>query len=143
MNKFKFLINMLTRELIKLIIHQGEINADVYHESFFIDDSFYIPEVFKVLQEIDNTVYKYHFPIDYNFLIEKELLDKNNKKSIFNSTSTPEIMLAKKYTMNKLSDFFQQIRFHPIEDQMIYCATRLFIRDFVYQKMNYLGLSFS
>ena len=134
---------MLTRELIKLIIHQGEINADVYHESFFIDDSFYIPEVFKVLQEIDNTVYKYHFPIDHNFLIEKELLDKNNKKSIFNSTSTPEIMLAKKYTMNKLSDFFQQIRFHPIEDQMIYCATRLFIRDFVYQKMNYLGLSFS
>ena len=134
---------MLTRELIKLIIHQGEINEDVYHESFFIDDSFHIPEVFKVLQEIDNTVYKYHFPIDHNFLIEKELLDKNNKKSIFNSKTTPEIMLAKKYTMNKLSDFFKQIRFHPIEDQMIYCATRLFIRDFVYQKMNYLGLSFS
>ena len=134
---------MITRELIKLILHQGEINEDVYHESFFIDDSFYIPEVFKVLQEIDNTVYKYHFPIDHNFLIEKELLDKNNKKSIFNSKTTPEIMLAKKYTMNKLSDFFKQIRFHPIEDQMIYCATRLFIRDFVYQKMNYLGLSFS
>ena len=134
---------MLTRELIKLIIHQGEINEDVYHESFFIDDSFYIPEVFKVLQEIDNTVYKYHFPIDHNFLIEKELLDKNNKKSIFNSSTTPEIMLAKKYTMNKLSDFFQQIRFNPIEDQIIYIATRLFIRDFVYQKMDYLWLSFS
>ena len=134
---------MLTKELIKLIIHQGEINEDVYHESFFIDDSFYIPEVFKVLQEIDNTVYKYHFPIDHNFLIEKELIDKNNKKSIFHSATTLEIMLAKKYTMNKLSDFFQQIRFNPIEDQIIYCATRLFIRDFVYQKMNYLGLSFS
>ena len=133
---------MNTKELIKLIIHQGEINKDVYHESFFIDDSFYIPEVFKVLQEIDNTVYKYHFPMDHNFLIEKELLDKNNKKSIFNSSTTPEIMLAKKYTMNKLSDFFQKPRFNPIEDQIIYLATRLFIRDFVYQKMKYLGLSF-
>ena len=134
---------MNTKELITLIIHQGEINKDVYQESFFIDDSFYVPEVFKVLQEIDNTVYKYHFPMDHNFLIEKELLDKNNKKSIFNSTTTLEIMLAKKYTMNKLSDFFQQIRFNPIEDQIIYLATRLFIRDFVYQKMDYLGLRFT
>ena len=133
---------MYTRELIKLIIHQGKINKDVYYESFFIDDSFYIPEVFKVLQEIDNTVYKYHFPMDHNFLIEKELLDKNNKKSIFNSSTAPEIMLAKKYTMNKLSDFFQKTRFNLIEDQIIYLATRLFIRDFVYQKMDYLGLSF-
>ena len=133
---------MNTKELIKLIIHQGEINKDVYHESFFIDDSFYIPEVFKVLQEIDSTVYKYHFPIEPNFLIEKELLDKNNKKSIFNSSTTPEIMLSKKYTMNKLSHFFQKLRFNPIEDQIIYLATRLFIRDFVHQKMGYLGLSF-
>ena len=82
---------MNTKELITLIIHQGEINKDVYQESFFIDDSFYVPEVFKVLQEIDNTVYKYHFPMDHNFLIEKELLDKNNKKSIFNSSTTPEM----------------------------------------------------
>ena len=134
---------MNTKELIKLIIHQGEINKDVYHKSFFIDDSFYIPEVFKVLQEIDNSVYKYHFPMDHNFLIEKELLDKNNKKSIFNSSTAPEIMLAKKYTMNKLSDFFQKTRFNPIEDQIIYLATRLFIRDFVYQKMDYLGLRFT
>ena len=133
---------MNTRELIKLIIHQGEINKDVYHESFFIDDSFYIPEIFKVLQEIDNTVYKYHFPIDHNFLIEKELLDKNNKKSIFTSATTPEIMLAKKYTMNKLNDFFQKVRIDPFEDQIYYIATRLFIRDFVYQKMDYLDLSF-
>ena len=134
---------MNTRELIKLIIHQGGINKDVYFESFFIDDSFYIPQVFKVLQEIDSTVYKYHFPMDHNFLIEKEFLDKNNKKSIFNSSTTPEIMLAKKYTMNKLCDFFQKIRFDPIEDQMIYLATRLFIRDFVYQKIDYLDLNFS
>ena len=133
---------MNTRELIKLIIHQGEINKDVYHESFFIDDSFYIPEVLKVLQEIDNTVYKYHFPIDHNFLIEKEFLDKNNKKSIFTSATTPEIMLAKKYTMNKLNDFFQKVRIDPFEDQIYYIATRLFIRDFVYQKMDYLDLSF-
>ncbi len=133
---------MNTRELIKLIIHQGGINKDVYFESFFIDDSFYIPQVFKVLQEIDSTVYKYHFPIDYNFLIEKELLDKNNKKSIFTSSTTPEIMLAKKYTMNKLNDFFQKVRIDPFKDQIYYIATRLFIRDFVYQKMDYLDLSF-
>ena len=134
---------MNTKELIKLIINEEEINKDVYQESFFIDDSFYVLEVFKVLQEIDNTVYKYHFPMDHNFLIEKELLDKNNKKSIFNSSTAPEIMLAKKYTMNKLSDFFQKTRFNPIEDQIIYLATRLFIRDFVYQKMDYLGLRFT
>ena len=133
---------MNTKELITLIIHQGEINKDVYQESFFIDDSFYIPQVFKVLQEIDSTVYKYHFPIDYNFLIEKEFLDKNNKKSIFTSSTTPEIMLAKKYTMNKLNDFFQKVRIDPFKDQIYYIATRLFIRDFVYQKMDYLDLSF-
>ena len=133
---------MNTRELIKLIIHQGGINKDVYFESFFIDDSFYIPQVFKVLQEIDSSVYKYHFPIDYNFLIEKEFLDKNNKKSIFTSSTTPEIMLAKKYTMNKLNDFFQKVRIDPFKDQIYYIATRLFIRDFVYQKMDYLDLSF-
>ena len=133
---------MNTRELIKLIIHQGGINKDVYFESFFIDDSFYIPQVFKVLQEIDSTVYKYHFPIDHNFLIEKEFLDKNNKKSIFTSSTTPEIMLAKKYTMNKLNDFFQKVRIDPFKDQIYYIATRLFIRDFVYQKMDYLDLSF-
>ena len=46
--------------------------------------------------------------MDHNFLIEKEFLDKNNKKSIFNSSTSPEIMLAKKYTMNKLCDFFQK-----------------------------------
>ena len=133
---------MNTQDLIKLIIHQGEINKDVYYESFFIDDWFYIPQVFKVLQEIDSTVYKYHFPIDHNFLIEKEFLDKNNKKSIFTSATTPEIMLAKKYTMNKLNDFFQKVRIDPFEDQIYYIATRLFIRDFVYQKMDYLDLSF-
>ena len=81
--------------------------------------------------------------MDHNFLIEKELLDKNNKKSIFNSSTAPEIMLAKKYTMNKLSDFFQKTRFNLIEDQIIYLATRLFIRDFVYKKMDYLGLRFT
>ena len=81
--------------------------------------------------------------MDHNFLIEKELLDNNNKKSIFNSSTTSEIILAKKHTMNKLSDFFQKPRFNPIEDQIIYLATRLFIRDFVYQKIDYLGLRFT
>ena len=47
---------------------------------YFIDDSFYIPEVFKVLQEIDRKVDIYHFPIDQNFLTDKELPNKNNKK---------------------------------------------------------------
>ena len=80
--------------------------------------------------------------MDHNFLIEKEFLDKNNKKSIFTSATTPEIMLAKKYTMNKLNDFFQKVRIDPFEDQIYHIATRLFIRDFVYQKMDYLDLSF-
>ena len=75
-------------------------------------------------------------------MIEKEFLDKNNKKSIFTSSTTPEIMLAKKYTMNKLNDFFQKVRIDPFKDQIYYIATRLFIRDFVYQKMDYLDLSF-
>ena len=44
--------------------------------------------------------------------------------------------------MNKLNDFFQKVRIDPFEDQIYYIATRLFIRDFVYQKMDYLDLSF-
>ena len=134
---------MNEREFIKLIIHHGKVDNDIFHESFFVENSFRIQEVFRILQEIDSTVYMYFFPMELDFLKIHEMKDKNNKKSIFNSSTTPEIMLAKKYTMNKLSDFFQKTRFNPIEDQIIYLATRLFIRDFVYQKMDYLGLRFT
>ena len=61
--------------------------------------------------------------------------DKNNKKSIFSANSYSEIMLAKKYTMNKLNRFFEKVRFDPIEDQIVKMATRLFIRSFVYEKI--------
>ena len=50
LNYLKRFYLMNTLELIKLIIHQGEINEYVYYESFFIEDSFYIHQVFKVLQ---------------------------------------------------------------------------------------------
>tara|TARA_Y100000589_G_scaffold263600_1_gene254107 strand:- start:868 stop:1068 length:201 start_codon:yes stop_codon:yes gene_type:complete len=61
--------------------------------------------------------------------------DKNNKKSIFSANSYSEIMLAKKYTMNKLNRFFEKVRFDSIEDQIVKMATRLFIRSFVYEKI--------
>jgi len=57
------------------------------------------------------------------------------KKSIFSANSYSEIMIAKKYTMNKLYNFFEKIRFDPIEDQIVKMATRLFIRDFVNEKI--------
>ena len=134
---------MNEREFIKLIIHHGKVDSDIFHESFFVEDSFKIQEVFRILQEIDSTVHMNFYPMELDFLKIHEMKDKNNKKSIFNSSTTPEIMLSKKYTMNKLNDFFQKLRFNPIEDQIIYLATRLFIRDFVYQKMDYLGLRFT
>lgn len=43
---------MNEREFIKLIIHHGKVDSDIFHESFFVDNSFRIQEVFRILQEI-------------------------------------------------------------------------------------------
>tara|TARA_Y100001978_G_C23450787_1_gene317587 strand:+ start:135 stop:524 length:390 start_codon:yes stop_codon:yes gene_type:complete len=126
---------MNERELIKLIIHHGKVDHDIFYESFFVEDSLRIKEVFRILQEIDSTVYMYFFPMELDFLKIHEMKDKNNKKSIFSANSYSEIMLAKKYAMNKLNRFFEKVRFDPIEDQIVKMATRLFIRSFVYEKI--------
>ena len=73
--------------------------------------------------------------MELDFLKIHEMKDKNNKKSIFSANSYSEIMLAKKYTMNKLNRFFEKVRFDSIEDQIVKMATRLFIRSFVYEKI--------
>ena len=126
---------MNEREFIKLVIHHGKVDSDIFHKSLFVEDSFRIQEVFRILQEIDSTVYAYFFPMEPDFLKIHEIKDKNNKKSIFSANSYSEIMIAKKYTMNKLYNFFEKIRFDPIEDQIVKMATRLFIRDFVNEKI--------
>ena len=73
--------------------------------------------------------------MELDFLKIHEMKDKNNNKSIFSANSYSEIMIAKKYTMTKLNKFFEKIRFDPIEDQIVKMATRLFIRDFVNEKI--------
>ena len=73
--------------------------------------------------------------MEFDFLKIHEMKDNNNKKSIFSANSYSEIMIAKKYTMTKLYKFFEKIRFDPIEDQIVKIATRLFIRDFVNEKI--------
>ena len=105
---------MNEREFIKLIIHDGQVDSDIFHESFFVEDSFKIQEVFRILQEIDSTVHMYFFPMELDFLKIHEMKDKNNNKSIFSANSYSEIMIAKKYTMTKLYKFFEKIRFDPI-----------------------------
>ena len=126
---------MNEREFIKLIIHHGKVESDVFHESSFVEDSWRIKEVFRILQEIDSTVHMNFFPMELDFLKIHEMKDQNNKKSIFSSNSYSEIMIAKKYTMNKLHKFFEKVRFDPIEDQIVKMATRLFIRNFVDEKI--------
>ena len=62
---------MNEREFIKLIIHHGKVDSDIFHESFFVEDSFRIQEVFRILQEIDSTVHMYFFPMELDFLKKK------------------------------------------------------------------------
>ena len=126
---------MNEREFIKLIIHNGRIDKEIFYKSFFVEDSWRIREVFRTLQEIDSSVYMYFYPMELDFLKIHEMKDKKNKKSIFSSNSYSEIMIAKKYTMNKLYKFFEKVRFDPIEDQIVKMATRLFIRNFVNEKI--------
>ena len=73
---------MSKEEFKKLILHRGKIDRYIFLLSFFVQNTF-IKDVFRVLQEIDNTVYKYHYPMEINFLIYEELIDQKNKISIF------------------------------------------------------------
>ena len=58
------------KELKKLILHKGKIDEEVFLSSFSLKNAF-LRDVFRVLQEIDCTVHKYHFPMEIDFLIHQ------------------------------------------------------------------------
>ena len=128
---------MYEKELYRLILNKGKIDEEVFLLSFSLKNSF-ISNVFRILQEIDCTVHKYHFPMEINFLIYENLIDRNNKKSVFTASTISELYIAKKTTMNKLKKFFQKERFDVIYDQYLELEVRIFIRDFVNDKFNTL-----
>ena len=135
---FKVMILMDEKKLYKLILNKGKIDEEVFLASFSLENSFII-NVFRILQEIDYTVYKYHFPMEIDFLIHENLIDSNNKKSVFTASTISELKIAKKTTMNKLKKFFQKERFDVIYDQYLELEVRIFIRDFVNDKVQYLS----
>ena len=134
---FKVMILMDEKKLYKLILNKGKIDEEVFLASLSLENSFII-NVFRILQEIDCTVYKYHFPMEIDFLIHENLIDSNNKKSVFTASNISELHIAKKATMNKLSKFFQKERYDVISDQLLELEVRIFIRDFVNDKVQYL-----
>ena len=129
---------MNEKELKRLILEKGQINEEVFFLSFCLKNS-YISDVFRILQEIDCTVHKHHFPMEIDFLIYENLRDINNKKSVFTASTISELYIAKKATMNKLRKFFQKERFDVIYDQLLELEVRIFIRDFVNDKVQYLS----
>ena len=66
---------MNQREFIRLIIHHGKVDSDIFHESSFVEDSWRIKEVFRILQEIDSTVHMNFFPMELDFLKIHEMKD--------------------------------------------------------------------
>ena len=128
---------MNEKELKRLILQKGQIDKEVFLLSFTLKNS-YISDVFRILQEIDCTVHKHHFPMEIDFLIHENLIDSNNKKSVFTASNISELHIAKKATMNKLSKFFQKERYDVISDQLLELEVRIFIRDFVNDKVQYL-----
>ncbi len=131
---------MNEKKLIKLILQKGQIDEEVFLLSFALENSF-LRNVFRILQEIDCTVYRHknHFPMDIDFLIHQNLIDINNKKSVFTASTISELYSAKKAIMNKLKKFFQKERFDIIYDQYLELVVRIFIRDFVNEKIQYLN----
>tara|TARA_B100000242_G_scaffold268471_1_gene218615 strand:- start:161 stop:562 length:402 start_codon:yes stop_codon:yes gene_type:complete len=129
---------MNEKELHKLILNKGKIDKEVFLLSFSLRNSL-IKNVFRILQEIDCTVYKHYFPMETDFLIYENLIDSNNKKSVFTASTISELYIAKKATMNKLRKFFQKERFDVIYDQLLELEVRIFIRDFVNDKVQYLS----
>ncbi|MDC3029440.1 hypothetical protein OA176_00365 [Prochlorococcus sp. AH-716-P13] len=132
---------MNEKELKRLILQKGQIDNEVFLMSFSVENSF-ISDVFRILQEIDCTVHKYHFPMEIDFLIHENLIDSNNKKSVFTASTISELCIAKKATMKKLKKFFQKERFDVIYDQYLELEVRIFIRDFVSEKIQYLANKF-
>ena len=126
------------KDLQRLILHKGRIDEEVFLFSFSLENSF-VSDVFRILQEIDCTVNKHHFPMEIDFLIYENLRDINNKKSVFTASTISELYIAKKATMNKLRKFFQKERFDVIYDQLLELEVRIFIRDFVNDKVQYLS----
>ena len=129
---------MNEKELKRLILQKGQIDKEVFLLSFTLKNS-YISDVFRILQEIDCTVHKHHFPMEIDFLIYENLIDRNNKKSVFTASTISELNIAKKVTVNKLKKFFQKERFDVIYDQYLELEVRIFIRDFVNEKIQYLN----
>ena len=131
---------MNEKKLIRLILQKGQIDEEVFLLSFALENSF-LRNVFRILQEIDCTVYRHqnHFPMDIDFLIHQNLIDINNKKSVFTASTISELYSAKKAIMNKLKKFFQKERFDIIYDQYLELVVRIFIRDFVNEKIQYLN----
>ena len=126
------------KELKRLILQKGQIDENVFLLSFSLKNSF-ISDVFRILQEIDCTVHKHYFPMEIDFLIYENLIDINNKKSVFTASTISELYIAKKATMNKLRKFFLKERFDVIYDQLLELEVRIFIRDFVNDKVQYLS----
>ena len=131
---------MNEKELKRLILQKGQIDEEVFLLSFALENSF-LRNVFRILQEIDCTVYRHqnHFPMDIDFLIHQNLIDINNKNSVFTASTISELYSAKKAIMNKLKKFFQKERFDIIYDQYLELVVRIFIRDFVNEKIQYLN----
>ena len=129
---------MNEKELHKLILNKGKIDKEVFLLSFSLRNSL-IKNVFRILQEIDCTVHKHYFPMEIDFLIYENLIDSNNKKSVFTASTISELYIAKKATMNKLRKFFQKERFDVIYDQLLELEVRIFIRDFVNAKIHHLA----
>ena len=77
--------------------------------------------------------------MEIDFLIYENLVDINNKKSVFTASTISELYIAKKATMNKLRKFFLKERFDVIYDQLLELEVRIFIRDFVNDKVQYLS----
>ena len=132
---------MNKEDLNKLILQKDKIDEEVYLLSFDLENS-YLSNVFRILQEIDCTVHKHHFPMDIDFLIYENLIDSNNKKSVFTASTISELKIAKKATMNKLKKFFQKERFDFIYDQYLELEVRIFIRDLVNEKIQCLTEKF-
>ena len=86
---------MNEKQLKRLILQKGQIDEEVFLFSLSLENSF-IRDVFRILQEIDCTVYKYHFPMEIDFLIYENLIDSNNKNSVFTASTISELKIAKK-----------------------------------------------
>ena len=129
-------------ELFKLILEKGKIDKDVFKQTLFVVDCPEIIEIFRVLQEIDNSIPMFFLPIDMECLslTAENKIKKSNAASIFTtSTSTlSHLTSTRRNLKEKLIQFFKIIRYHPIDGQIIEMYTRRFIDEFAYEKALHL-----